>query len=148
MRENIVINELIEMLKRDEGTGPIENGRFLPYRCSAGYMTIGYGRNIEERGISSDEAELLLSDDVASVIKECHQFDWYAALDEVRQVVVCNMVYNIGINRFKGFKKTIGYIKHKKYDEAAIEMLDSKWASQVGPRATRLSNMMKTGEFE
>lgn len=140
-----MINELIEMIKRDEGTGPMKNGRFFAYLDSVGLQTIGYGRNIDENGIRPEEAEYMLSNDIAEVIKDAHTFHWYANLDEPRQAVVCNMIFNIGLNRFKGFKKTIEYIKNGDYEEAAIEMLDSKWASQVGVRATRLSNIMKTG---
>ena len=58
------------------------------------------------------------------------------------------MVYNLGLTRFKGFKKTIGFIELGEYDLAATEMLDSKWARQVGKRAIELSHMMKTGSWE
>lgn len=142
-----MINKLLEMIKRDEGTGPVNDGRLLPYRDSVGLLTIGYGRNIDERGISQEEADYMLSNDIANSIKEAHGFPWYAGLDEPRQAVICNMIFNIGLNRFKGFKKTIEYIENGDFDEAATEMLDSKWASQVGKRATRLSSIMKTGEF-
>jgi len=140
-----MIKELIEMVKRDEGTGPMTNGRHRVYKDSEGIDTVGYGRNIEERGLSPDEADYLLENDISEVLKECYLFDWFAGLGEVRQVVVCNMVFNMGLYRFSGFKKTIAYIADKQYVEASVEMLDSKWAKQVGPRATRLSKMMATG---
>lgn len=135
------------MIKRDEGTGPMKDGRLLPYRDSVGLLTIGYGRNIDERGISQEEADYMLSNDLADTIKEAHSFPWYQGLSEERKAVICNMIFNLGLSRFKGFKKTIQYIESCDFDKAAIEMQDSKWARQVGPRATRLSKIMKTGEF-
>lgn len=142
------MNRIIEMIKMHEGTGPVKNGeRLMPYQDSVGLTTLGYGRNVEERGISFDEADYLLSNDVADVVKDCSQFTWFKLLDDVRQAVVVDMVFNIGIKRFKGFKNTIASIESGDYVMASIEMLDSKWASQVGQRAQRLSKMMSTGEW-
>ena len=102
----------------------------------------------ERRGgkISHDEAMYLLHNDVIKIIGQCdREFDWYDDLDETRKIVVLNMVFNLGINGFKKFKKTIQYIDNENYEEAAIEMLDSAWHIQVGKRADELSEMMKNG---
>jgi len=118
-----------------------------PYQCTAGYLTIGVGRNIEERGLSDDEIDYILNNDVNIATDELvRTFDWYADLDEVRQRVVIDMVFNLGMPRFKQFKNMILGLEDGDYSAAAIHMMDSRWASQVGARAERLRNMMETGE--
>ena len=112
-------------------------------------MTIGVGRLIDKRKggkISHDEAMYLLDNDIKAVIGQCDRaFDWFDELDETRKIVILNMVFNLGIDGFKKFKKTIQHIENKNYEEAAIEMLDSAWSIQVGRRAIELSQMMKDG---
>jgi len=140
-------NHLKVMLKLDEGPGPMINGRHMMYKDSVDLWTVGFGRNIQERGLSPEEAEFLLDNDIIDAIKECHSFDWFNNLDDVRQTVVVDMVYNMGLPRFSGFKKTIKLISDHRFEEAASEMMDSKWARQVGVRAVRLSQMMSSGEY-
>jgi len=141
-----MINELLKILKEDEGTGPIKNGNLMPYLDSVGVQTIGYGHSLEQ-GISPAIAEALLTEDVTDAIKDCYKFDWFPKLNDARQVVICSMIFNLGLTRFNGFKKTIAYIELEEYENAAEEMLDSKWADQVGSRAIRLSVIMRTGEL-
>ena len=118
-----------------------------PYKCTAGYLTIGVGRNIEERGLSDDEIDYILSNDVNIATDELvESFDWYADLDPIRQRVVIDMVFNLGMPRFKQFKNMITAIETGDYVQASIEMMDSRWAEQVGLRASRLAEMMETGE--
>ena len=119
----------------------------MPYKCSAGFLTIGVGRNIEERGLSDDEIDYILNNDVNIATDELvRTFDWYPDLDEVRQRVVIDMVFNLGMPRFQQFKKMIQALDEGDYKEASIQMMDSRWASQVGARAERLRDMMETGE--
>ncbi|MCZ6898261.1 MAG: lysozyme, partial [Betaproteobacteria bacterium] len=80
-------------------------------------------------------------------IHDCQTFNWFGGLDEVRTAVIVNMVYNLGLTRFSKFKKTIGFIELNEWEMASVEMLNSKWANQVGSRANELSEMMKTGEW-
>jgi len=118
-----------------------------PYKCTAGYLTIGVGRNIEERGLSDDEIDYILSNDVNIATDELvENFDWYADLDPIRQRVVIDMVFNLGMPRFKQFKNMITAIEAEDYVQASNEMMDSRWAEQVGLRASRLAEMMETGE--
>lgn len=119
------------------------------YRDSEGYLTIGVGRLIDENkggGISHDEAMYLLDNDIKVVIGQCdREFDWFDDLGESRKIVVLNMVFNLGLEGFKKFKQTIRFIESKMYEDAATEMLDSKWANQVGRRALELSGIMRSG---
>jgi lysozyme len=125
-----------------------EGYREKPYKCSAGKLTIGVGRNLEDRGLSHAEIDMLLSNDIRTCEKELRkEFYWFEKLDDVRQEVLLNMCFNLGISRLKQFKKTLNYIECGMYNDAATEMLDSKWADQVGRRARKLSDAMRTGRF-
>jgi Phage-related lysozyme (muraminidase) len=118
-----------------------------PYKCTAGYLTIGVGRNLEDRGLSDDEIDFLLDNDVQIVVDElARTYDWFFDLTEVRQRVVADMVFNLGLPRFSQFKNMIAAIEAEDYVQASNEMMDSRWAQQVGLRASRLAEMMETDE--
>ena len=139
------ICRLRKALMRYEGTKK-RGDRHILYKDSVGIMTIGYGRNIEERGISNDEASMLLRNDIDDSVKDMLKvFPWIEELDDIRSEVVANMVFNLGIGRFSRFVKTIKLIKSGEYVKASVEMLDSLWSKQVGYRAKELSMMMATG---
>jgi len=129
---------LKQELERDEGL------RLKVYYDSEGIETIGVGRNLR-KGITHDEAMLLLENDIKSAIQDAMKFLWYNDLDEVRQRVIVNMIFNMGLRKFSQFKNTIAYISKGEYERASFEMLNSRWAKQVGIRAKRLSKMMRTG---
>lgn len=140
-----MIETLQAMLIRDEAEV------LHAYPDSEGFWTIGVGRLIDQRkggGISHDEAMYLLNNDISRVLSECKtSLRWFPSLDEPRQMVILNMVFNMGLEKFLEFKKTIQYIKLEEYENAAKEMLDSKWARQVKSRAIRLSAIMRIGEL-
>ena len=131
---------LRELLKKHEGL------RLKPYVCTAGKLSIGYGRNLDDMGITKEEAEYLLENDIERTIRACRDaFGWFDTLTEARQSVVSSMIFNMGLAGFKKFARTIAHIEAAHYDEAAREMLDSLWAKQVGSRAVELAQMMKEG---
>ena len=133
-------NRLIDQLRIHEG---VEK---TVYNDSEGIPTIGVGRNLRDRGLSDDEIDYLLSNDIDIVVDELDKvMPWWKDLDEVRQRVLCDLVFNLGMPRFSGFKKSISYMKQQMWYQAADELLDSKWARQVGRRAQTLSEMMRTG---
>jgi len=124
-----------------------EGERLRPYRCTAGKLTIGVGRNLEDRGITAQESAYLLANDIANEERELlRALPWVAKLDEVRQRVLLDMSFNMGIVGLLAFKRTLATIQAGDYRAAASMMLDSKWAGQVGQRAERLSRMMATGK--
>lgn len=136
MNTELLIRELV----RDEDL------RQKPYRCSAGKLTIGIGRNLDDVGITLDEAYFLARNDVARVVAELTlHLPWWKDLDEVRQRVLVNMGFNLGVQGLLGFKNTLELVHAGRYLEAAQAMLASKWAKQVGPRAERLAVMMRDG---
>ena len=135
-------DKLTDMLVDHEGL------RHKLYRCTAGKLTIGVGRNIEDRGISTDEAMYMLANDLKAARRELSAaFPWFDKLDEMRQSVLIDMHVNLGLDGLRGFRNTLALIGVGKYEAAAQEMLDSKWADQVGRRAQRLSRMMATGRW-
>ena len=124
-----------------------EGERLKPYRCTAGKLTIGVGRNLDDRGITSDESAYLLNNDIDSNWKELlNHIPWVEMLDEIRQRVMLDMAFNMGISGLLTFHRTLGHIKAGNYALASSSMLESLWARQVGQRAKRLATMMKTGK--
>ena len=124
-----------------------EGIRIKPYLDSVGKLTIGVGRNLDDTELSDDEVELMLNNDIERAAKNAERFSWWRELDSVRQMVVVDMLFNLGLAGFAKFRKTISFIGAGDYSKAAEEMLDSKWASQVGSRAARLAKMMRTGDW-
>ena len=119
-----------------------------PYKDSVGKLTIGVGRNLDDVGISQDEAYFMLNNDINKALFSCQNgLPWFNSLDEVRQAVMIDMVFNLGFGGFLKFVMTIEHIKRDEYELAAETMLDSKWAGQVGIRAKELSEMMRTGQW-
>jgi lysozyme len=134
--------KLISMIKEHEGK------KLKPYKCSEGYLTIGWGRNLDSNGISEEEAEQMLKNDIWDAQMDCiRNIKVWGSLDVVRQSVLIDMCFNMGISKLLKFKKTLNDINNKNYKAASLEMLDSKWAKQVGKRAKKLSEMMKTGSW-
>jgi lysozyme len=134
---------LVVELTRDEGL------RLKPYKCTAGKTTIGIGRNLDDVGITRAEAEALCRNDVARVEAELDaRLPWWRGLGEVRQRVIANMAFNLGTDGLLKFKNTLRHVEAGEYLAAAQGMLASKWATQVGPRAVRLAQMMRDGGAE
>lgn len=128
---------LEEQLLRHEGY------RQFPYKCSAGKLTIAIGRNIEERGVSKDEAMYLLHNDIVICNQELNLvYPIIKVLSQERHNVLVNMCFNMGIRRLSQFKKMWAALNIGDYEEASKQMLDSKWARQVGSRAIELAKIM------
>lgn len=133
---------MIRQLKLHEGE------RLFPYRCTAGKLTIGIGRNLDDRGITAQESAMLLSNDIDYVHDRLEkELPWMEQLDPIRQRVLLDMAFNLGIAGLLTFQRTLAAVRGGAYDRAAAYMLQSRWATQVGGRATRLSRMMATGQL-
>ena len=119
-----------------------------PYQCTADKLTIGVGRNIEDRGITEDEARYLLKNDIKIVEDELlEKKPVVAGLDAVRQRVLVDMGFNLGIPTLLKFQNMWTAIEEEDFERAAEEAMDSRWAKQVGRRAERLCQAMSTGEW-
>jgi lysozyme len=118
-----------------------------PYRCPAGKLTIGVGRNLEDRGITEAEAFYLLNNDILNSEQQLVKLipEIYLSQTENRKVVLLNMAFNMGVYNLLKFKKMFAALKVKNFKKAAEEMLNSKWAKQVGYRANELAEIMENG---
>lgn len=132
---------MISELSRDEGR------EYRIYKDTVGKITGGVGRNLSDVPFSDDEIDLMLGNDID---RACAGLDkslpWWRSLDPVRQRVMINMAFNLGVAGLMTFVNTLNFIKSGAWDSAANGMLNSKWAMQVGARAQRLAQMMRTGE--
>ena len=133
---------LLAQIKKHEGK------ELFPYQDTVGKWTIGHGRNLTDNGITDAEALMMLTHDVGVAEMELDRaLPWATALDWVRYNVLVEMSFNLGISRLLRFKKTLAYLEAGQYDSTATEMLDSRWARQVGVRAVTLSKQMRSGNW-
>jgi len=117
------------------------------YKDTVGKWTVGVGRNIQDIGISTDEAMLLLENDIAGAVGALNQqLPWFLRLDPMRRRVLINMCFQMGIGKLLGFHTTLEQVRQGEYADAATSMLQSKWAQQTPNRAKRLAAMMRTGK--
>jgi len=134
---------LLEQLKDFEGL------ELKAYQCTAGKTTIGLGRNLDDYGITEEEAYYLAKNNIHELEDELDRaIPWWRQLDDARQRALINLSYNVGTTTLLKFKKTLQYLEDGSYEEAAKEVLDSRWADQVGRRAIFISNVFLTGEEE
>lgn len=135
--------ELRKLLESHEGK------RYKPYTDTVGKLSIGIGRNLSDNGISDTEIDLMYANDLAAATLACIQlFSNYSRLDQVRQMVLLDMAFNLGQSKLSKFVNTIKYVEDGNFKMAAQNMLKSKWAEQTGSRATQLAAMMKTGKLQ
>ena len=140
-------DKLRDALMRDEGF------RAQPYTDSTGHVSIGYGRNLDAKGISRAEAAFMLEHDITEARADvAANLPWAETLGDARHAVLVNMAFNLGIgvlgqSGLLAFVKMLAACERGDYDRAAAEMMDSTWAKQVGPRAHRLARQMQLGEW-
>lgn len=138
----LAFSVVMEELKKEEGF------RAKVYKCTAGKNTIGFGRNLDDNGITYEEAEYLLKNDIKMVDTWLNDnVPIYAKLTPERQFVLIDMCFNLGFVGVLKFRKMFEAIKAGEFAKAAAEMLNSKWAAQVGTRAIKLARIMETGEM-
>jgi len=141
------MSKLINMLKRHEGVKP------YAYKCTAGKITVGVGRNIDPDGgigLSPCEVDFMLGNDIDRVEEELYAaLPWLSGskIAEPRYDALINMCFNLGLPRFLKFKKALSAMEAGNYEIAAVEFLDSRWAKQVGKRADEVAEMIRTGEY-
>ncbi len=120
----------------------------FPYIDKSGKITIGVGRSLTDRGISSAEAVSLLDDDIDYFYnKLLCVLPWYCALDEARQVVLIDICFNIGLHAFMELKDFLDALEVRDYSLAVVEILTTKWGRQNPFRAQKLANIIKSGEL-
>jgi len=138
----MLMEELAQRIEAHEGL------RLFPYTDTVGKLTIGYGRNLQDRGISKAEATYLMQNDLAESRIELIHYDWFNKLDKVRQEVLIELHFNIGLTKILKFKQMIGHLITGDYTKAAEQLLDSLWAKQVGRTRSRdMVDRLTTGKY-
>lgn len=135
------MNDLLALLRKHEGF------RAKPYRDTTGHLSIGFGRNLDDVGISYEEATQLLQNDISRTSRALrYALPWVTKLDAVRAAALIDMAF-MGVGTLLTFKKFLAALEAGDYETAAKEMLDSLWARQVGARARELADMIRTGRY-
>lgn len=133
------VKVLVARLTRTEGRTN------KPYVDTVGKITIGVGFNLTDVGLFDDEIDYIFNRRIEKANDAASSIRGYLNLDPVRQTVIVDMVYNIGLDKVLEFKNMWAAIALNKFDNAADEMLNSRWAVQVGNRAVALAKIMKDG---
>jgi lysozyme len=132
------IKDLLKSLREHEGYVP------TVYKDSLGIETIGYGFAIKDLNLSETVCNVIIMEKILGLIIEIPaRFPWFMNLPSEAQNIVMEMCYQLGVAGFAKFRKTIDYLSHGEYENAAVEMLDSGWAKQTPKRAKTLSNRLK-----
>jgi len=127
-----LIDDLKEMLIKNEGI------ELKIYRCSSQKLTIGAGRNIEDNGISIDEAELMLKNDMDGVFNDLDRnIPFWQSMPYNVRLVLCDLCFNLGIKKLCRFTKMLEALEERDFELAGEELLDSTYAVQVKGRADR-----------
>ena len=130
------LNIFTKELTLDEGL------ELKPYQCTANKVTIGIGRNLTDVGISEEEAQYLLGNDIREIVSGLNRnFPWWKDMPETAQRGLANMAFNMGMPRLMLFKNMIKCLEEGDFSSAAAEALDSVWASQVGDRSKRVAKL-------
>ncbi len=136
----------LHKLKIEEVLEKHEGKRKFPYLDTVGKTTIGIGRNLTDVGLSEDEIQYLFQNDIKRVIRGLDNWlPWWREKSEGVRMVLMSMCFNLGIEGLLRFKKFLAALRINKFDDAAVEMLDSLWATQVGKRATELAEVVRNG---
>ena len=132
------MSNLIDSIKKHEGYVGIV------YKDSLGIDTIGYGFAIKDLELDEDVCEIILERKLHDLIDRINiKFKWYCYMPQEIKDIVTEMCYQLGVTGFSKFKKTNAYLQNKQWDEASVEMLDSRWAKQTPNRAKEMSNRVK-----
>lgn len=135
------MSKLIDQVKADEGLS------LTPYRCTEGRLTIGYGRNLDDVGITDAEADYLLKNDLKRVVSDLKKkLAFFDDLNNARKRALVNMGFQLGVNGLMKFSKMLNALENKNWDSAAKHALDSAWAQQTPERAKRIAERLRKGK--
>jgi len=124
-----------------------EGYRRHPYRCTAGKLTIGYGRNLDDVGIDEEEARYLLDRDIQKCVADLSQWPWFEALDTIRRRALIDMRFQLGAAGFRSFRHLLAALAAGDYETASAEVLHSKYARVDAPvRAQTIADMLRAGD--
>lgn len=135
-----------------------EGFREKPYLCSEGYPTVGTGIRIGPKGAALSNYQFtvprevdavwlqsILNSTMRSMLSNERIAKAMNVLDEARTAVLVSMAYQMGVAGLAQFKNTLALIESKRFEDAAVAMLQSKWAKQTPNRAKRHAEQMRSG---
>ena len=124
---------LFESLRLGEGL------RLEPYRDSTGKLTVGYGHNLDDLGISEETATFMLGEDAERAWGDAiRAFEWFEHIPDDAQRVLVELVFNMGLRKVRGFRRMLAALSTGDLRTGAAELQDSLWFRQVGSRGPRL----------
>ena len=149
--------DFLVRLMRHEGAKRAPDGSHVAYRCPAGALTIGYGHNLDANPIEGLDAlsviseararEILIADADVFAAALDKEIPWWRRLNAPRQAALLDMAFNMGVGGLMSFRRTLRAVREQRWKDARDGMLASKWAGQVGRRASELAEQMMTGEW-
>lgn len=122
-----------------------EGFRSKPYRDTRGFLTVGYGLNLDS-GISRRVAVAALTEQLSELHETLLTYSWYATLDVVRQGVCLDMAFNLGLHGLMAFAHMIAAIERGDWAQAKVELLNSKAARELPSRYAELARLLLTGQ--
>ena len=160
LRSQLILEEGLRLVAYDDATGkPVPEGGV----CE-GNLTVGVGHNLDAnpltpqqlasvghdgrtQPITHDDAINILDDDciIAELAIE-HHLPWCEDLDEIRQRVLVDMTFNMGIVKLMAFNTFLSLLEAHNFEQAASDLASTAWYHQVGSRARRLVAMVSTGQ--
>ena len=139
----VMIDNLKDQLMRDEGL------KQFPYRDTQGKLTIGVGRNLDDDGISLEEADLMRDNDIKrSTVALESTYPWTMGLDDARKGAMLNLTFNMGIHKLSGFVKFLAAMRANDWATAKAELLDSAADHEEPERIARLANQILIGLWQ
>ena len=143
------MTDIQQMIMQQEGTGPTKGGVFFPYQDTQGFVTIGYGRCLDKKGLSATEALFLLNGDIADAVEDVqHCCSVYDQISRPRQLAMVSLAYNLGREGLAGFVHFLNYVHQGDWENATLELLDSKAAKQDPQRYRQLARMVRENVSE
>jgi len=135
------MSKLIDQVKTDEGL------ELKPYYCSEGKLTIGYGRNLEARGIRQSEADMMLKNDLKEVVADLkRRLPFFDGLNAARKRALVNMGFQLGVPGLLKFKKMLKAVEDGDWELAEKQALASQWAQQTPNRAKKIAARLRSGK--
>ena len=129
-----------------------EGMKKFAYKDTMGYITVGIGRCVQDgigKGLSVDECFFLLKNDIADFRSQLIKYDWFKCQDDIRQGALIELCFNMGLTHLLQFKNMLDSLGRKSYPEASKELLNSKWAEQVGAsRSSDLAYRISFGRYK
>ena len=132
-------SELLQQIKEHEGLV------LKPYKCPVGKLTIGYGHNLEDNGLSQSVCEYILIEDIEEAKRNLYAIftkDFFNTLKDQQKIALIDMMFNLGLSKFLTFKKFIKAVKERNWDKASVEMIHSKAYIQAKRRYQLLAEQI------